>query len=163
MEQTHEVARGSGTDPHLSLDPLGLTLDDGKTLLAGVQRQLVQARVAEYRALRRRCSHCQGLHPLKDMRTRRLAMRIQHAAQCAGGWPANTVNDCRNRAEFTEAVEHIRWRLWHGQTRRALCLIQRTLAGGPYSEGERKNRSGQIGSTASEGVDRTGDLRIRSR
>jgi len=30
-----------------------------------------------------------------------LAMRIRHAAQCAGGWPANTVNDCRNRAEFS--------------------------------------------------------------
>ena len=57
-----------------------------------------------------------------------LAMRIQHAAQCAGGWPANTVNDCRDRARFTDAVEHIRWRLWHGQTRRALCLIRRTLA-----------------------------------
>ena len=57
-----------------------------------------------------------------------LAMRIQHAAQCAGGWPANTVNDCRDRARFTDAVEHIRWRLWHGQTGRALCLIQCTLA-----------------------------------
>ena len=57
-----------------------------------------------------------------------LAMRIRHAAQCASGWPANTVNDCRDRAKFTDAVEHIRWRLWHGQTGRALCLIQRTLA-----------------------------------
>ncbi len=57
-----------------------------------------------------------------------LAMRIQHAAQCAVGWPANTVSDCRNRAKFTDAVEHIRWRLWHGQTKRALRLIQRTLA-----------------------------------
>jgi hypothetical protein len=56
-----------------------------------------------------------------------LAMRIQHAAQCAVGWPANTVRDCRNRAKFINVVEHIRWRLWHGQTRRALCLIQRTL------------------------------------
>ena len=56
-----------------------------------------------------------------------LAMRVQHAAQCASGWPANTVSDCRNRAEFTDAVEHIRWRLWHGQTGRALRLIQRTL------------------------------------
>ena len=27
-----------------------------------------------------------------------------------------------------DAVEHIRWRLWHGQTGRALRLIQRTLA-----------------------------------
>ena len=34
MKQTHEVARGGGTDPHSPLDPLGLTLDDGKTLLA---------------------------------------------------------------------------------------------------------------------------------
>jgi hypothetical protein len=25
-------------------------------------------------------------------------------------------------------IEHIRWRLWHGQTARALRLIQRTLA-----------------------------------
>ena len=57
-----------------------------------------------------------------------LAMRIQHAAQCAVGWPANAVGHCRNRAKFADSVEHIRWRLWHGQTRRALCLIQRTLA-----------------------------------
>jgi hypothetical protein len=47
-KQTHEVAGGGGTDPHSPLDPLGLTLDDGKTLLAGVQRHLVQGRVAEY-------------------------------------------------------------------------------------------------------------------
>jgi hypothetical protein len=57
-----------------------------------------------------------------------LAMRIQHAAQCAVGWPVNTVSDCRNRAKFTDAVEHIRWRLWHGQTKRAVHLIQRTRA-----------------------------------
>jgi hypothetical protein len=70
--QTHEVARGDSIDPHSTLDPLGLTLDDGKTLLAGVQRHLVQARVAEYSALRRRCSHCRCLGPLKDRRVRRL-------------------------------------------------------------------------------------------
>jgi hypothetical protein len=71
-KQTHDVARGGGTDPHSPLDPLGLTLDDGKILLAGVQRHLVQGRVAEYSALRRHCSHCRGLRPLKDMRARRL-------------------------------------------------------------------------------------------
>ena len=59
-KQTHEVARGGGTDPHSPLDPLGLTLDDGKTLLAGVQRYLVQGRVTEYSALRRHCAHCRG-------------------------------------------------------------------------------------------------------
>ncbi|HUB44279.1 MAG TPA: hypothetical protein VMB73_04780 [Acetobacteraceae bacterium] len=65
-----------------------------------------------------------------------LAMRIQQAAQCAGGWPANTVSDCRNRAEFTDAVDHIRWRLWHGQTGRALRLIQRTLPAVAKAEGK---------------------------
>ena len=71
-KENYEVARGGGTDPHSTLDPLGLTLDDGKALLAGVQRHLVQARVSEYCALRRRCSRCRGLRPLKDTRTRRL-------------------------------------------------------------------------------------------
>src|SRR5262249_26539599 len=51
-KQTHEVSRGGGADPHSTFDPLGLTLDDGKILLAGVQRHLIQARVAEYCALR---------------------------------------------------------------------------------------------------------------
>ena len=55
-------------------------------------------------------------------------MRIHHAAQFASGWPASTVSDCRTRARFADAVEHIRWRLWHGQTGRALRLMQRTLA-----------------------------------
>jgi hypothetical protein len=51
-----------------------------------------------------------------------LAMRVQHAAQCASGWPEVTVRTRRDGARFADAVEHIRWRLWHGQTRRALCL-----------------------------------------
>ena len=71
-KHTHEVACGVGSAPHTSVDPLGLTLDDSKALLAGVQRHLVRGRVAEYSALRRRCSHCQSLRPLKDTRERRL-------------------------------------------------------------------------------------------
>jgi hypothetical protein len=333
-KQTHEVARGGGADPHSTFDPLGLTLDDGKALLASVQRHLVQARVAEYCAVRRRCPRCRHPRALKDTRTRRLnslfgtievpaprfkpcrcaiaarstltpaselmpdrctseyeralakmgawlpyrcarrflseffpigddppwhetirrrttrvgaglereslrraktppavppsetmavsidaghvrtarghqgrtfevmaaqasnddgrpvlfsgvpgeadrpctqlngvlsglgmttdtevtilsdgadgprslgqaastgtafhvldwfhlAMRVQHAAQCASGWPDATVRTRRDGARFADAVEHIRWRLWHGQTVRALRLIQRTLA-----------------------------------
>ncbi len=46
-KQTHEVARGGGSAPHSVLDPLGLSLEDGKILPAGVQRHLVQARGAE--------------------------------------------------------------------------------------------------------------------
>jgi hypothetical protein len=71
-KQTHEVARGGGADPHSTFDPLGLTLDDGKALLASVQRHLVQARVAEYCAVRRRCPRCRHARALKDTRTRRL-------------------------------------------------------------------------------------------
>jgi hypothetical protein len=72
MRQTHEVACGGGTDPHSTFDPLGLTLDDGRALLAGVQRHLVQARVSEYCAVRSRCPRCRRLRALKDTRTRRL-------------------------------------------------------------------------------------------
>src|ERR1700759_181158 len=70
-----------------------------------------------------------------------LAMRVQHAAQCASGWAgarraakcaggggAATVRGPRAGARFADAVDPIRWRLWHGQTARALRLIQRTLA-----------------------------------
>src|ERR1700722_8789440 len=86
-KQTYEVSRGGGTDPHSTFDPLGLTLDDGKTLLAGVQRHLVQARVAEYSALRRRCSHCRGLRPLKDTRTRRLNSLFRRCIDRYAGEP----------------------------------------------------------------------------
>ena len=57
-----------------------------------------------------------------------VAMRVQHAAQCASGWPSATVRARRDGARFADAVEHIRWRLRHGQTVRALDLIQRTIA-----------------------------------
>ena len=57
-----------------------------------------------------------------------LAMRIQHAAQAAKGWPADTPGEREDGARLAEAVERIRWRLWHGQVRRALDLIGETLA-----------------------------------
>jgi hypothetical protein len=89
-KQTHEVAHGGGTDPHSPLDPLGLTLNDGKMVLAGVERHLVRGRVAEYSALRRRCSHCQSLRPLKDTRARRLNSLIGTAEV-----PAPRFKPCR--------------------------------------------------------------------
>jgi hypothetical protein len=57
-----------------------------------------------------------------------LAMRIQHAAQAAKGWPADTPGGREDGARLAEAVERIRWRLWHGQVRRALDLVGETLA-----------------------------------
>jgi hypothetical protein len=57
----------------------------------------------------------------------RLAMRIQHAAQCVKSWPAARADECQKGADLADIVEHIRWRLWHGQVRRALDLIGETL------------------------------------
>ena len=57
-----------------------------------------------------------------------LAMRIQHVAQAAKGRPADTPGGREDGARLAEAVERIRWRLWHGQVRRALDLIGETLA-----------------------------------
>ena len=56
-----------------------------------------------------------------------LAMRIQHVAQAAKGWPNITDDDRQEGARIADAVEHIRWRLWHGQVRRALDLMSDTL------------------------------------
>ena len=52
-----------------------------------------------------------------------LAMRIQHVAQAVKGWPGSRNDDCQEGARFADAVEHVRWRLWHGQAQRALDLI----------------------------------------
>ncbi|MBV1800456.1 hypothetical protein KSF81_27320 [Siccirubricoccus sp. G192] len=55
-------------------------------------------------------------------------MRIQHVAQAAKGWSADTPEEREDGARLADAVERIRWRLWHGQVRRALDLIGETLA-----------------------------------
>jgi hypothetical protein len=57
-----------------------------------------------------------------------LAMRIQHVAQAVKGWPDNGNDDRQQGARFADAVEHVRWRLWHGQVQRALDLIGDTMA-----------------------------------
>ena len=51
----------------------------------------------------------------------------QHAAQAAKGWPLDTPAEARDAARLADVVEHIRWRLWHGQVQRALDLIGDTL------------------------------------
>ena len=58
-----------------------------------------------------------------------LAMRIQHVAQAARGWPDATPVEREEAVHLADAVEHVRWRLWHGQVQRALDLIGETLPG----------------------------------
>jgi hypothetical protein len=56
-----------------------------------------------------------------------LAMRIQHVAQAATSWPETTETDRIAGTRLIETIERIRWRLWHGQVRRALDLIAETI------------------------------------
>jgi hypothetical protein len=55
-----------------------------------------------------------------------LAMRIQHPAQAAKSWPGKTEDDRQEGKRLAETIERIRWRLWHGQVRRSLDLIEET-------------------------------------
>jgi hypothetical protein len=57
-----------------------------------------------------------------------LAMRLQHAAQTTKSWPCDGETDRRDGAALAECIEHIGWRLWHGQVQRALDLIREKLA-----------------------------------
>ena len=57
-----------------------------------------------------------------------LAMRIQHVTQAAKIWPDARVAERKEGARLADTIEHIHWRLWHGQVRRALDLIGETLA-----------------------------------
>ena len=55
-----------------------------------------------------------------------LAMRIQHPAQATKSWPDGTEDDRQAGKRLAETIERIRWRLWHGQVRRSLDLIEET-------------------------------------
>jgi hypothetical protein len=57
-----------------------------------------------------------------------LAMRVQHVAQAASGWPDASAGDREAGARLTETIERIRWRLWHGQVERSLNLMGETKA-----------------------------------
>ena len=56
-----------------------------------------------------------------------LAMRIQHVAQAAKSWPEARLAEREEGARLADTIEHIHWRLWHGQVRRALDLVGETL------------------------------------
>ena len=48
-------------------------------------------------------------------------------AQPAKSWPDAMETDRQAGTRLTETIERIRWRLWHGQVRRALDLIGETV------------------------------------
>ena len=70
---THEIGSGGHDTAECSATTVGLTLADGKRILAALQHDLVRAQAEEYCRQRRVCSHCRSQRPLKDVRARRLA------------------------------------------------------------------------------------------
>jgi hypothetical protein len=87
-----------------------------------------------------------------------LAMRIHHAAQAAKGWPADTPDERGDGARLVDAVERIRWRLWHGQARRALDLVGGDAALARRHCGDRPSRRVEGGGA----VAWARDLRLRA-
>ena len=70
--QVHEIGAGERPLTVHTAATLGLGLDEGKAILAAVQRHLVAAQVDEHCRSRRRCDRCGAQRPLKDLRARRL-------------------------------------------------------------------------------------------
>src|SRR3712207_3905687 len=68
--QVHEVDVGGRPPAGHSAAALGLGLEEGKAVLAAVQRHLVAAQVDEHCRNRRRCNRCGAQRPLKDLRPR---------------------------------------------------------------------------------------------
>src|SRR5215217_1445490 len=70
--QRHEVGSGERIPTGHTAAMLGLGLEEGKAILAAVQRHLVAAQLDEHCRSRRRCDRCGAPRPLKDRRPRRL-------------------------------------------------------------------------------------------
>src|SRR3712207_1535558 len=68
----HEVGAGERSPTGHAAATLGLSLAEGKALLAALQRHLVAAQVDEHCRERRHCDRCGAQRPLKDLRPRRL-------------------------------------------------------------------------------------------
>jgi hypothetical protein len=67
----HEIGGGAAVDEY-SPGTVGLTLAEGKLVLAGLQHHLVQAQTEDHCCRRRRCQRCGAPRPIKDKRSRRL-------------------------------------------------------------------------------------------
>jgi hypothetical protein len=66
----HELASGADVAEYAP-QSIGLTLSEGRRILAEAQRHLVRAQAGEHCRRRRICQRCQAGRPLKDVRSRR--------------------------------------------------------------------------------------------
>jgi hypothetical protein len=86
---------------------IGLTLEEGKHLLAALQVHLVQAQAEDHCRHWRRCQRCGAQRPLKDQRSRRLVSLFWHGGgpraalypmSVRGDLPTDAQSGCRDHA-----------------------------------------------------------------
>ena len=97
-KQVHEVHVGRNATPGCLAATLGLSLAEAKSVLAGLQRHLVQTDAEEHCQVRRRRPRCGGQRPLKDQRPRQLRslfgtveVRAPRFEPCRCGVSLNTI------------------------------------------------------------------------
>jgi hypothetical protein len=122
-EHSTDVMRIAKPDDLTDLASLGLTLAEGKRLLAGIQRAIVAAQARVHAARRPGCPGCGGVCRVKDYRQHALAtlfgqvaVRLPrfHCARCATteagvGWPSHvrsTPELDRLRAQFSALMTY---------------------------------------------------------
>jgi hypothetical protein len=74
---------GGNATPGCSAATLGLSLAEAKSVLAGLQRHLVQTQAEEHCQVRRRCPQCGGQRSLNDQRPRQLRSLFGTVEVCA--------------------------------------------------------------------------------
>jgi hypothetical protein len=91
--QTRKMITGSRPTNATSPETIGLTLGEGKSLLAAMQTQLVQARTDGYCQHRRKCVHCGSRRSIKDWRTRLAASQVDGVFGSDTAWAQELSND----------------------------------------------------------------------
>src|ERR1700729_1421640 len=68
-------------------------------------------------------------------------MRIQHAAQTAGGLPTDNPGRMKAKSVIVAEVERLRWRIWNGKAKNAQRSIERIRKVMHVFQGERGHRT----------------------
>jgi hypothetical protein len=131
----HEVSGGT-TVAEYAPRMIGLTLAEGKHMLAAVQRRLVEAQTEDHCRRRRRCQRCGMRRPLKDLRSRRLVSLFGTVQVRAPRFaPCRCAVTCRRT--FSPVAEIINW-----------LRVSMGVGGGRYSGIEMRGERSQIRRTS---------------
>jgi hypothetical protein len=81
----HELASGADVAEYAP-QSIGLTLSEGKQILAEARRHLVQAQAGEHCRRRRICQRCQARRPPKDVDAQDLSDQVAQGPSLACGF-----------------------------------------------------------------------------